>query len=252
MVSRVRKLEQENARLSEELSRVQEELRCIVAEQRAIRQSAAKEYAEVLRYLARAAEYKDHETAEHIVRTGYFAALIARALGMSDEEARLMLLAAPMHDIGKIGVPDAILKKHGRLTEEERLVMRNHPEYGARILDGCDAPALRIAAEIALCHHERFDGGGYPQGLSGDAIPICARIVSVADAFDAMALNRPYRRPMPLARVFDEIRKARGRHFDPDVVDAFFKETDRIGDASARIANGEPLPGMLMLWSARA
>lgn len=252
MVSKVKKLEKENARLREELARVQEELRRAVAEQDAGKRTSAREPVETLLYLARAAEYKDHDTAEHITRTGYFTALIASALGMSEQQSRLMMLAASMHDIGKIGVPDAILKKQGSLTKEERLIMQKHPEHGARILEGCEAPALRLAAEIALNHHEKFDGSGYPHKLSGDAIPIGARIVAVADVFDAIALNhRSYRRAIPLDQAFDEIQKGRGQHFDPKAVDAFFKQADRVADARARIENSEPLPGMSALWSLR-
>ena len=250
MVSKVKKLEEENARLREELARVREELRRAVAEQSAKKRGDAGEHTETLLSLARAAESRDHDTAGHIARTGYFTALIASALGMSEAESRLMMLAASMHDIGKIGIPDAILKKQGRLTREERRIMQKHPEQGARILEGCEAPALRLAAEIALTHHEKFDGSGYPRELAGDAIPIGARIVAVADVFDAIALNhRSYRRAIPLDQAFDEIQKGRGQHFDPEVVDAFFKEADRVADATARFENGEPLSGMSALWT---
>ena len=134
--------------------------------------------------------------------------------------------ASLLHDVGKIAVPDAILTKPGTLTDEEWVVMRRHPEAGAAILAGSSAPVMRMAEEIALTHHERWDGGGYPHGLSGEAIPLVGRICAVCDVVDALLSPRPYKEPWPLQDALEELRSQRGRHFDPAVVDAFMTLVD--------------------------
>ena len=170
--------------------------------------------------LALAAEYKDDDTGVHIVRIGVLAEALALALGQSRTWSTLLRKAAPMHDIGKIGIPDAVLKKPGGFTPEERDVMNKHPEIGAEILGRSRVPLFQLAAEIALSHHERFDGGGYPKGLAGTAIPLAGRIVAVVDYFDALSMARCYRP----AFAADEVRRMliaeRGTSFDPRVVDA--------------------------------
>ena len=176
---------------------------------------------ETIARLARAAEFRDPETGAHIVRMAHYSQLIARHLGLDAEQCDRILSAAPMHDIGKVGTPDHILLKPGRLTEDELVIMRQHPRIGHDILKGSSSPMIQMAAQIALTHHEKFDGSGYPDGTAGEAIPLVGRIVAVADVFDALTSPRPYKEAWDLDRAIDFIRDGRGAHFDPACVDAF-------------------------------
>lgn len=176
---------------------------------------------EVLQRLALAAEYRDDETGEHTVRVAHTSARLAEALGMSKAEFVEIALAAPLHDIGKIALPDSILLKPGALTREEFEQMKTHVRVGAEILAGSSSTLLQVAEQIAATHHERWDGTGYPQGLRGDEIPLVGRIVAVADVFDALTHRRPYKEPWPLERAIAEVLAGAGRHFDPEVVAAF-------------------------------
>jgi len=176
---------------------------------------------EVIRRLGRAAEYRDNETGLHIIRMSKSAQLLALAIGLGEVDAELILDAAPMHDIGKIGIPDKILLKPGALDEEERAKMREHCEIGANILGEHPSVLLRTAKTAALTHHERWDGTGYPRRLAGEDIPVIGRIVAIADVFDALTSRRPYKEPWPVDRATDEILSESGRHFDPRFVDSF-------------------------------
>ncbi|MGH2918861.1 MAG: HD domain-containing phosphohydrolase [Solirubrobacteraceae bacterium] len=176
---------------------------------------------EMLERLALAAEYRDDTTQEHAWRIGRICALVALALGLPDHDVELIARAAPLHDVGKIGISDTILLKPGKLTDEEFEVIKTHTTIGAEILAGSRSPLLRLAEQIALTHHERWDGGGYPGGLRGDAIPLPGRIAAVADVFDALTHDRPYKRAWPVQDAVAEIVSQAGRHFDPGVVDAF-------------------------------
>jgi putative nucleotidyltransferase with HDIG domain len=181
---------------------------------------------EVLERLATAAEFRDDDTGQHTRRVGEMAARLALAVGQSEADAALLRRAAPLHDVGKIAVPDAILLKPGRLTQEELAVMRTHAARGAEILAGGRSPLVTCAARIARSHHERWDGTGYPDGLAGQAIPIEARIVAVADFVDALSHDRVYRPAWPAAEVLAEVRRGRGTHFDPAIVDAYLAGVD--------------------------
>jgi putative two-component system response regulator len=181
---------------------------------------------EILERLALAAEYRDDVTGQHAQRVGALAALLARELGMDEDGADLIQRAAPLHDVGKIGIPDAILLKPGRLTPSEFDVMRTHVAIGARILDGSHFALLKLAREIALSHHERWDGTGYA-GMKGPEIPVSGRLVAVADVFDSLGHERPYKRALPLDDVVEVIKSERGHHFDPDVVDALLRLVER-------------------------
>lgn len=183
---------------------------------------------QIVRCLGRAAEYKDNETGMHVIRMSHYARIVAVALGYTEHEADELLHAAPMHDIGKIGIPDAILSKPGRLTEEEWVVMRQHTVIGARILGDHPSGLLRLAASIALNHHEKWDGNGYPSGLAGEDIPLSARIVAIADVFDALTSVRPYKRAWSVEEALALIRSENGTHFDPKVVAAFFDNLPEI------------------------
>jgi putative two-component system response regulator len=176
---------------------------------------------EILDRLALAAEYRDDATQEHARRIGRVSALIAPLLGWPDHEVELIRRAAPLHDIGKIGIPDGILLKPGRLRSEEFERIKAHAAIGAEILSGSASAVLRLAERIAISHHERWDGRGYPRGLGGPEIPLEGRIVAVADVFDALTHARPYKQPWPLERAVAEVLAQSGRQFDPRVVEAF-------------------------------
>lgn len=176
---------------------------------------------EMLRRLALAAEYRDDETFEHTERIRNSSALLAAGLGLPNAEVELIRDAAPLHDIGKLGVSDTILLKPGKLTPEELECMRRHAETGAAILSGSSSDVLKAAEEVARCHHEWWNGTGYPMGLRGNDIPLRARIVALADVFDALTHRRPYKHAWPVEDAVAEIRRLRGLQFDPRVVDAF-------------------------------
>ncbi|WP_042690384.1 HD domain-containing phosphohydrolase [Azospirillum sp. B506] len=183
---------------------------------------------ELVTRLSRAAEYRDPETGAHIERMALYSKLIAEAAGCGAAFAQEVTKAAPMHDIGKIGIPDMILLKAGRLTPEEMTVMRQHAAIGHRILANSDIPLLRLAAEIALSHHEKFDGSGYPNRLAGNAIPLPGRIVAIADVFDALTSVRPYKRSWTPEEARSFMIENRGRHFDPALLDAFLSRWDDV------------------------
>jgi len=176
---------------------------------------------EVLERLAMAAEYRDDATGQHIRRVGTLAGWLARALGLNSEESERIARAAPLHDVGKIAIPDQILLKPGRLNAAEVDIMRTHTTIGAKLLSKSRSPLLNTAREVALYHHERWDGAGYPHGIGGDEIPIAGRIVGLVDFFDALSHDRPYRRRNGLHDVLEIIRAERGKHFDARVTDAF-------------------------------
>ncbi len=175
----------------------------------------------IVHCLGRAAEYRDNETGLHLLRMSKFAAALAGALGWSDADCALMLHASPMHDVGKIGIPDAVLLKPGKFESHEWTVMQTHARIGADILSGGDSDLLRLACTIALSHHEKWDGSGYPGQLVGEAIPQAGRIVAVADVFDALTSVRPYKAAWPIADAVAFVRDRSGTHFDPAVVAAF-------------------------------
>ena len=181
---------------------------------------------EIIERLAKAAEFRDDNTGQHTERVGQMAALIAKQIGLPDPQVALIRRAAPLHDVGKIGVPDAILLKLGKLTEEEFAIVKTHTTIGARILSGSRFPILRLAEEIAFSHHERWDGHGYA-GLPRDTTPLAGRIVAVADVFDALTQQRPYKQAWPVTEAIAEIDRQRGRHFDPTLVDAFLRIMER-------------------------
>jgi putative two-component system response regulator len=176
---------------------------------------------EILERLALAAEFRDDDTQEHARRIGRSCALLAIGLGLPDREVELIRRAAPLHDIGKVGIPDAILLKPGKLTGEEFETVKTHTTIGAEILSGSRSPLLATAEQIALTHHERWDGQGYPHGLIGEQIPLPGRVVAVADVFDALTHERPYKPAWPVREALAEIFQQVGRQFDPDVLQAF-------------------------------
>ena len=178
---------------------------------------------ETLERLARASEVRDDETGRHTQRVGELSAAIAWALGLGQRKVELITRAAPLHDVGKLGIPDAILLKPGPLTPEETAMMRTHTTAGARILSGGRSELMQMAEQIALSHHERWDGDGYPHKLRGEEIPIEARIVALADCVDALTHNRPYRESRSMDYVIVEVKRCSGSHFDPAVVNALMR-----------------------------
>jgi putative two-component system response regulator len=178
---------------------------------------------ETLKRLAKAAEFRDDTTCKHTERVARTAVLVGKKLGLPSLQLSLIEEAAPLHDLGKLGIPDMILLKAGRLSRAEFEQVKDHPIVGAAILRDASSPVLRLAEEIALTHHEWWDGSGYPAGLQGDATPISGRIVALADVFDALTHPRPYKRPWPVDRAVREIRRLRGRQFEPAVVEAFLE-----------------------------
>ncbi|WP_313513664.1 two-component system response regulator [Pseudomonas sp.] len=178
---------------------------------------------EIVQRLGLAAEYKDNETGLHVIRMSHYSQVLARAAGYSEAQAEELLHAAPMHDVGKIGIPDAILRKRGALDEDEWAVMRSHVLIGAKIIGEHASGLLRTAQRIALAHHEKWDGSGYPHGLAGEAIPLEARIVAIADVFDALTSVRPYKAAWTVEDALDLVRRESGRHFDPRLVELFLE-----------------------------
>jgi cyclic di-GMP phosphodiesterase len=182
----------------------------------------------IIQRLGRAAEFKDNETGMHVIRMSHYSRLITLGDGLGEETANQVLHAAPMHDIGKIGIPDAILQKPAKLSDSELIIMRRHAEMGAAIIGDDDSPLLQMARRIALSHHERWDGNGYPHGLAGEEIPIEARIVAIADVFDALTSDRPYKSAWSVEAAVDLIRSESGTHFDPSLVKIFIENLPAI------------------------
>jgi putative two-component system response regulator len=222
---RRRELEMERNRYEERLER---EVRERTAEIRATQE-------EITLRLVTASGYRDEETGAHIRRMGEYAAILAQAMGLTAKAVEEMRLAAPMHDIGKIGVADAILKKPGKLTAEEFELIKGHTTIGARILEGSQIALLNLARDISLHHHEKWDGSGYPLGLRSDGIPLCARIVAVCDVYDALVSDRIYRPALTEDKALAIMKEGRGTHFDPRILDVFLDQLPQIHAIRAKI-----------------
>ena len=191
---------------------------------------------EIVRRLGRAVEYRDNETGLHVIRMSHYAASLGRVIGMSPSECDILLNSCPMHDIGKIGIPDRILLKPTPLDSDEWVIMQSHTTIGAELLAGHSSDLMRTAYQTALTHHEKWDGSGYPRGLQGEAIPLVGRITAICDVFDALTSERPYKSAWPVDDAVAEIHKRRGTHFDPELVDRFDLILPEILDIHRRYA----------------
>ena len=222
------------SRLEEEVEKRTESLRKTLHDMAEAQRRTHEAHIDTIQRLSMAAEFKDSITAAHIERIGLYSERLARAMGMSPRDTQTIRHAATMHDVGKLGIPEAILMKPGKLTDEEMDVMRGHTTIGGQILKGSDSPLLQMGERIALSHHERWDGKGYPSGLAGDAIPLEGRICAVVDFFDALTMDRPYRDAVPVDEVVEMMRAESARHFDPEVLEAFFSVLDEVLEIRAR------------------
>ncbi len=194
---------------------------------------------EIIQRLGRAAEYRDNETGMHVVRMSHFSEALAKKANLSKEQCDLILQASPMHDVGKIGIPDNVLLKPGKLVGEEWTKMQTHVEVGASILSGSDSKLMQLAEEIAATHHEKYDGTGYPKGLKGEEISIEGRIVPICDVFDALTSERPYKKAWTVEDAMELIKKEKGKHFDPDLVDHFVSILPEILDIKERYSENK-------------
>lgn len=185
-------------------------------------------HVDLVHRLGRAAEYKDTDTGEHIARMSQYSKLLALEFGMGEQQAELLCQAAPMHDVGKIGIPDAILLKPGRLTPDEFDHMKQHAAIGAQILANSSSPLLQLAHKLAIEHHEKWDGSGYPNGLKGEQISVEGRIVAIADVFDALTSKRPYKEAWGVEEALEHMQAQAGKHFDPHLINLFVNKLDAI------------------------
>ena len=229
-----------------------------VLRERSLKQKAAKAHEELkesyidsIHRLVMAAEYKDEETGDHIMRIGQYCLLMAEKLNLSKEFKTTIYYAAPMHDIGKIGIPDKILLKPGKLTTIEFEIIKTHTEIGARLLSRSKSKILQMAHEIALNHHEKFNGSGYPNQLKGINIPLSGRIISIADIFDALTSKRPYKDPYPPKVIYDILEKERGEHFDPEILDVFMDNFDQFLEIRGKTGTFEGEAYQKFLFSER-
>lgn len=210
-----------------QLGRYTADLKRLVREKEDALRQIEQAHLAALTLLSRAAEFRDDDTGVHMDRVGLLSQLFAHLIGRSEEESRMLRMAAPMHDIGKIAIPDAVLKKPGGYSTEERQVMNNHTVFGAEILGQSEIPVFQMAADVALTHHECWDGSGYPAGLRGSQIPWTGRVVALIDFFDALIMDRVYRKAFSDEQALVMLAEQRGRKFDPELVDVFMQHVDQ-------------------------
>ena len=211
----------------------------------------SESYLDTIHRLVLAAEYKDQDTGDHIVRISRYSSLVAEKLGLPAKDVQNIYYATPMHDVGKIGIPDSILMKPGKLTDEEFEVIKTHSIIGGQILAGSKAEVLSMAELIAVSHHEKWNGRGYPHGLSRNKIPLAGRIVGLIDVFDALTSKRPYKEPYPVKVAYDIIKVDAGQHFDPEVTDVFLKNIKEIKKIKNEVDSMENIDLTNFSWSER-
>jgi putative two-component system response regulator len=235
----------------QQLVKYADDLNKTILELKATHKELQGAYLDTIYRLVLAAEYKDEDTGDHIKRMSRYCALIAEKLGLPAKEVQNIRYAAPMHDVGKIGIPDSILLKPSKLTDEEFEIIKTHSTIGGKILTNSKSETLMVAEQIALSHHEKWNGKGYPQGLTGDNIPLAARIVGLVDVFDALTSKRPYKDPFPVEVAIDIIKKDRGEHFDPAIVDVFLENIDEILKIKEAVGSAEDVSLSDFVWSKR-
>jgi len=228
------------ATVNSQLVKYASDLRTTFSNLRLAHKELQDAYRDTIFRLVLASEYKDKDTGNHITRMSRFSTLLAQIQGLSTTEIDCISYAAPMHDVGKIGIPDNILLKKGMLTESEFAVIKTHTTIGSLILENSRSNVLQVAQTIALSHHEHWNGSGYPAGLMKEKIPLAARIVALSDTFDALTSKRPYKSPYPIDVACNIIKKEREHHFDPDLVDAFVKNIDDFAKIKQEIDNTNP------------
>ncbi len=247
-----KKQRRELAGTTSQLARYASDLRTTIFNLRSAHFELQEAYRDTIFRLVLASEYKDKDTGNHITRLSRYCTLLARRMGLPQQEVENISYAAPMHDVGKIGIPDSIILKNGMLSENEFAIVKSHTRIGADILENARGAVLKTAQTIALSHHEHWDGTGYPQGIKKTEIPLPARIVALTDTFDALTSERPYKKPYPIDISCDIIRKERGKHFDPDVVDLFLNHIDDFVSIKREIDKKEPLySSPQVVWSER-
>ncbi len=236
---------------NQQLAKYAEDLNTTILDLKAAHEEIHEAYLDSIHRLVLAAEFKDKDTGDHILRMSRYIALIAEKVGLSSKDTQNIYYATPMHDVGKIGIPDNILMKPGRLTGQEYEFMKTHSAIASEILANSKSEILQMAQQIAVSHHEKWNGKGYPQGLSGDKIPIIGRIVGLIDAFDALTSRRPYKDPYPVEVALDIIKDERGQHFDPRIVDIFFENIDKIIKIKKEVDSSENVTLSNFTWSER-
>jgi putative two-component system response regulator len=236
-----KKQRRELANTNSQLVRYASDLRTTITDLRTAHQELQDAYRDTIFRLVLASEYKDKDTGSHISRMSRYSTLLARHMKLSQAEIDNISYAAPMHDVGKIGIPDSIILKNGMLSDNEFSIVKSHTTIGAVILENARGSVLQTAQDIALSHHERWDGRGYPNGRRHDAIPLSARIVAITDTFDALTSQRPYKSPYPIDISCDIIREERGRHFDPALVDIFLDNIEDFLTIKRDIDKKDPL-----------
>lgn len=222
---------------SKEVIKAHEKLNNVHKELTFVHTKLQEAYLEIIRRLARAAEYKDSETGMHIIRMSHYSAILGRAAGMKPEDYRSLMHAATMHDVGKIGIPETILLKPEKLTREEFDTMKKHSSLGSELLSGIQSKVLSMAAKIAITHHEKWDGSGYPNGLAGEEIPLEGRIAGIVDVFDALVSERHYKKPWTVDEAVELLKDEKGKHFDPGLVDMFLENLPEIMEIKEKFAD---------------
>jgi putative two-component system response regulator len=238
MVAAARENTQFSPAAADQMEKIVFDLGRMYQERNEALQEVARAHHEALFLLSMAAEYKDGDTGIHIVRIGFLAEALALFLGESKDYALMLRKAAPMHDIGKIGIPDEVLKKPGAFTPQERAIMNQHSAIGADILGKSRIALFQMAAEIALAHHERWDGTGYPNQLAGQAIPLSGRIATIVDFYDALTMDRVYRPAFSHEKALEMLLAERGKAFDPDIVDCFLRNSAAISALREQVTVG--------------
>ncbi len=245
-------LQRSHAELEEIVARRTAELRQALHDMADARRHTYGAHVDSIQCLVLAAEFKDVGTAQHIKRLSRYSKILADALRLPPGDAEILRQAVTMHDVGKIGIPDAILSKPGKLTDEERQIMESHTLIGARILEGSPSELIEAGRVVALTHHERWDGSGYPHRLAGEEIPLWGRICAVIDVFDALTTHRPYREPLAVSEALGELAAQRGRHFDPALIDLFLASADAVGALHGELHRSVPADSARQLLARRA